>query len=179
MEFSLQKKKPLLNRLQLDLKSNNLKFRESAWKFFAYSVTWSYCSYLLIFSGKYDYFQRPWQLFDDWELNMDVPYDVTLLYFIECGFYLHSLYATVLMDVWRKDSVVMIIHHFIALALILVSYGTRYHKIGVLVLFVHDITDILLEFTKLNVYLKNRHKKVYVIHEYASNVGFAVFAIAW
>ncbi len=140
---------------------------------------WAYCSYLLFFSGKHDYFQKPWEVFDDWELNMTVPFDVKFFYFIECGLYLHSVYATVFMDAWRKDSIVMIIHHFITLALILVSYGARYYKIGVLVLFLHDVSDVNLEFTKLNVYLKYRQKKVFMVHEYLSTLGFALFALTW
>lgn len=55
----------------------------------------------------------------------------------------------------------------------------RYHKIGMLVLFVHDITDIFLEFTKCNVYMKNRGGKYYAIHDYISTIGFLVFAAAW
>lgn len=130
---------------------------------------------------------------------MPVPYDVKFLYFIECGFYLHSIYATVYMDAVRKDFVVMLIHHVLTITLISISYATRlhrhnsltvyyiysvfissrYHKIGVLVIFVHDVTDILLEFTKCNVYLKNRGGKFYPFHEHLSNIGFATFAFAW
>jgi ceramide synthetase len=132
-----------------------------------------------VFSGRYDYFTNVHAVWDDWEINMKVPSDIRILYFIECGFYLHSIYATLYMDVKRKDNFVMLLHHVLTMTLITVSYATRYHKIGLLVLFVHDVTDILLEFTKLNVYLKNRDKKYYPIHEHVSNVGFAIFTLAW
>ena len=55
----------------------------------------------------------------------------------------------------------------------------RYHKIGIMVLFVHDATDILLEFTKCNVYLKNRGGKYYAYHDHIANIGFVAFTIAW
>ena len=152
---------------------------ESAWKFLAYGILWLYCSYLIVFSGRYDYFTKAYAIWDDWELNMTIPDDIRYLYFVECGFYLHSVYATIYMDTKRKDTNVMLLHHFLTMVLITVSYATRYHKIGLLVLFVHDVTDILLEFTKLNVYLKNRNKKYYAIHEHVSNIGFATFAFAW
>jgi ceramide synthetase len=83
------------------------------------------------------------------------------------------------MDERRKDFFVMLVHHVLTMTLIIVSYATRYHKIGILVVFVHDVTDILLEFTKCNVYLKNRNKKYYPFHEYVANIGFATFAVAW
>ena len=83
------------------------------------------------------------------------------------------------MDEKRKDFLVMLIHHILTLTLIIVSYATRYHKVGILVIFVHDVTDILLELTKCHVYLKNRNKKYYALNEQMSNVGFVSFAIAW
>ena len=163
----------------MDEKSSREKFPESAWKFLFYTMTWTYVAYLLIFSGRYDYFTKPWLIWQDWEIGMPVPDDVTLIYFVECGFYLHSIYATLYMDTFRKDFWVMIIHHVLTMTLILFSYATRYHKIGLNVLFVHDITDILLEFTKLNVYLKKRNGKFFPMHEHVSNIGFALFTFAW
>lgn len=32
--------------------------------------------------------------FKDWTIGMDVPGDIKWLYFVECGFYLHSIYAS-------------------------------------------------------------------------------------
>ena len=46
-------------------------------------------------------------------------------------------------------------------------------------IFVHDVTDIVLEFTKCNVYLKNRGGKYYPLHDHISNIGFVLFTIAW
>jgi ceramide synthetase len=110
---------------------------------------------------------------------MDIPWEITLIYYIECGFYLHSIYGTIYMDIVRKDFYVMLIHHILTMTLIIVSYATRYHKIGLLVLFVHDVTDILLEFTKCNVYIKNRGGKFHSINEIISNIGFTAFTAAW
>lgn len=55
----------------------------------------------------------------------------------------------------------------------------RYHKVGILVVFLHDVTDILLEFTKCNVYLKKRNGKFYAYNEHISNIGFVGFTITW
>lgn len=177
--FELYLCKPIINYMKLDDKSSRAKFPESAWKFLIYGILWGYCCYLLIFSGKYDFFSKPWLIWEDWQLGMQVPFDIRLLYLVECGFYLHSIYATICMDTWRKDSIVMLIHHVLTMTLILVSYATRYHKVGLNVLFVHDITDILLEFTKINTYIKNRNKKYFPINEYVANIGFGVFTVAW
>lgn len=177
--FELVICKKLIKWLKIDKKADREKFPESFWKFIVYSGTWSYCCHLLYFSGKYNFFLEPDDIWDDWSLGMSVPWDISLIYFIECGFYVHSIYATLFMDTWRKDLPVMIIHHVLTLVLITVSYATRYHKVGLLVIFVHDVTDILLEFTKCNVYLKNRGGKFYPYHEHISNICFAAFTCAW
>ena len=56
---------------------------------------------------------------------MTVPVDIAIAYLIQGSFYGHSIYATVYMDAWRKDSTVMVVHHVITLALITFSYAFR------------------------------------------------------
>jgi len=143
-----------------------------------YTLTWSYCVYLL--NIRYNYFYEPYLIWDDWSPRMFVPNDIKIMYFFQCGFYLHSVYATLYMDYKRKDFYVMLIHHVITMALIFVSYATRYHKIGLLVLFVHDITDIWLEMTKLFHYLAIRQgKKKYPSWETAATCCFVMFTVFW
>ena len=61
----------------------------------------------------------------DWKSGMSVPTDIAIAYLIQGSFYGHSIYATVYMDAWRKDSPVMVVHHVITLALITFSYAFR------------------------------------------------------
>lgn len=177
--FEIYLCKPFVKWLQIDAKSDQTKFPESAWKFLIYAGLWSYIANLLLFNPEFDYFINPQEIWEDWEIGMPIPIEIKYLYFVECGFYIHSVYATLFMDEKRKDFAVMLIHHFLTLVLIIVSYGTRYHKIGVMVLFVHDATDIILEFTKCNVYLKNRSGKYYAFHDHIANIGFVSFTGAW
>jgi ceramide synthetase len=57
---------------------------------------------------------------------MEVPMDIKILYFVETGFYLHSIYATIYMDEKRKDFVIMLMHHIATIALLALSYGFKY-----------------------------------------------------
>lgn len=61
----------------------------------------------------------------DWKKGMDVPTDIAIAYLLQCSFYGHSIYATAYMDTWRKDSVVMLLHHVVTLTLIALSYAFR------------------------------------------------------
>lgn len=138
---------------------------------------------------------------------MSVPTDIAIAYLIQGSFYGHSIYATIYMDAWRKDSAVMVVHHIITLALICFSYAFRYlpsglmhmlhtcgeddydylklpllfryHNVGILVLFLHDINDIQLEFSKLNIYLKSRGGGYYLLNDVLSNMGSVSFSITW
>ncbi len=53
----------------------------------------------------------------------------------------------------------------------------RFHLIGLLVLFVQDIGDIALEFSKSMIYIKDRNGRTYYWPEVIANMGFAFFTI--
>ncbi|XP_076322781.1 ceramide synthase 1-like isoform X2 [Tachypleus tridentatus] len=152
---------------------------ESAWKFLYSSFAWTSTLYVVVFSGKYQFFQRPSTVWDNWNINSPIPTDIYILYVIQCSFYLHSLYATLFLDTWRKDSVVLLLHHLITLVLVSGSLACRYQNIGILVLLLHDICDVQLEFTKLNVYFKYQGGQLKRHHEYVANISFFVFAVTW
>ncbi|KAI0208302.1 Ceramide synthase 1 [Lamellibrachia satsuma] len=168
---------PLAKWLRLE-RLNQVKFPESAWKVMYYGCSWSYCTYLL-FSGRYDFFQKPYLMWQDWKPHMDVPSDISYAFAFEFSFYVHAIYATIYMDRWRKDSVVMIFHHILSILLLGFSYTIRYHKVSILNIFLHDIADIWLELTKLTVYMKTRNGKYYAVFDYLSTAGFIMFAVSW
>lgn len=56
---------------------------------------------------------------------MEIPLDIYILYMAELSFYLHSVYATLALDAWRKDSGVMLLHHAVTLVLIGISLIAR------------------------------------------------------
>ena len=53
----------------------------------------------------------------------------------------------------------------------------RFHKIGLLVLFLQDFGDVVLEFAKISVYFKERGGREYVVPEYFANFFFAIFTL--
>ncbi|XP_030073561.1 ceramide synthase 1 [Microcaecilia unicolor] len=154
------------------------KVPESAWKLLFYTISWSYSAYLLLCKD-YPFFHDPPSAFHDWKRGIQVPEDIALAYLWQSSFYGHSTYAIFYMDAWRKDSVVMLVHHIVAVILITFSYVFRYHNIGLLVLFLHDVNDIQLEFTKLNVYFKNRGGSYHQLNDFISNISCIIFSVSW
>lgn len=155
------------------------KFPESGWKGLYYGCTWVFAFYLLFYSGKYDYFHIPDELWKGWSVGMEVSNDIYCLYLVHFAFYLHSVYATIFMDPWRKDSIAMLVHHALTMSLLGFSYAVRYHRIGLLVLSLHDIADVWLEVTKFNVYMKDRGNTYHKLNDYIADCGFVIFASSW
>lgn len=175
--------KPLASLLNIRVKNRD-KWPESVWKFLVYTVLWSYSYHVVIHSGRHNFFQKPLHIFrdivfDDGYLSRPIPSDVHWMYILQLGFYAHSIYGTVRMDVWRKDSYMMLFHHGLTIFLLEFSYLMKYYKIGALVLLIHDLSDVILEFTKLNIYLKDRDGRHWAVHEWLANLGFLGFAVSW
>ncbi|KAM7449757.1 Ceramide synthase 1 [Porites harrisoni] len=160
------------------LEKDQGKCPESAFKLLFYSSAYGYCCYLL-FSGKYDFFHDTSTCWKGWYKGMPVAQDIYVLYVVEAGFYFHSVYATFFMDQWRRDSILMILHHVLTISLISFSFAVRYHRMGLLVLFLHDVNDVFLEFSKLCVAFKSRNGKYHLIPDILSMVGFTCFASLW
>lgn len=99
------------------------------------------------------------------------------LYVTEIGFYLHCICGSILLDTRRRDFVVMTIHHVLTIFLLLFSYAVRYHRIGVLVLFILDFGDVWLEISKTFLYFKVRDGKSHLGPELGANISFTVFTM--
>ena len=69
-------------------------------------------------------------------------------YMLEMAFY-WSLFFTQFSDVKRKDFMEMFVHHLATLALLTLSWTTQMHRIGSLVILVHDVADHWMELAKM------------------------------
>lgn len=73
---------------------------------------------------------------------------------LSTGFYV-SLLMTQTMDVKRKDSKQMCLHHLATLAALIFSWANNMIRMGTLVLLLHDIADPFLEvgfnYCKINI----------------------------
>ena len=70
----------------------------------------------------------------------------------------------------HKDKLIMLMHHFVTIILLVVSYASGQHRIGSVVLILHDVSDIFLEGAKLC-----RYKGF----EGITNYAFGTFALVF
>ena len=144
----------------------------------------------------------------DWSVlrSQDVPTSPALLYGIVSGYYFQGIYVSLYVEERRKDTLVMVIHHFVTLFLVSFSFGMRLWKIGVLVLFCHDLwnrfnlsseevknqlmtsssnrihkSDVCLHLSKICLYIQNEAKSEFrkQLCEIGKTIGFASFIISW
>nr|CAH8832115.1 unnamed protein product [Trichobilharzia regenti] len=159
------------------------KLIESSWKAFWFLSMWLFSLKVVLLSGKTD-FQYPLRAlrgvkFEVGYFDIPTPSDYYYLYTLQLGFYLHSFWSVFFMDAWRKDSNVLVVHHILAVLLLESSLVLRLHRVGVLVLFLHDLCDVFLELAKVNIYLRIRHGKSHPIHMTIANIFFALFSTSW
>eukprot|EP01135_Chromosphaera_perkinsii_P004390 Nk52_evm41s279 gene=Nk52_evmTU41s279 len=169
---------PLAKRYQLKAKEAS-KFPESGFKLIYYTILWSFAHYLLFHTDEHTYFQDPTTTWNGWSRGMYVEPKLYWLYMIQLGFYFHSIYATYFMDERRKDHYAMVIHHIVTIMLIGFSYCTRYHRVGLQVLYVHDFCDVCMEFAKCCVYFKVQNGKFISIFDTLANMFFVSFVFSW
>lgn len=126
------------------------KFCETLWRFTFYTVIYVYGSMVMYNSTWF------WDNIQSWVgYPMQELHHTTKVYYLaELSFYL-ALLCTIFTDVKRKDFTEQVIHHFATISLISLSYCCGFTRIGSLVMWCHDISDIFLEGAKLFVYSKN------------------------
>jgi hypothetical protein len=121
-----------------------VKFVEALWRFIFYT-TFSVVGYYALFVPT----AAPWigdtmQFYVDWPVH---PMSAAMLFYyhVELGAYFHQLFWT---EVNRSDAAEMILHHFITIALMITSYLSNFTRLGATILFIHDLSDIVLESAK-------------------------------
>ncbi|PHU23666.1 ASC1-like protein 3 [Capsicum chinense] len=95
---------------------------------------------------------------------------IKLIYMCQCGFYLYSIVAFLVWETQRKDFGVMMSHHIVIVILISFSYISSFFRIRIVILALHDASDVFMEAAKLFKYL---WKKI------GASVLFGCFAVSW
>ena len=155
------------------------KFPESLFRLFSYIFIWS-CSAYAIFFSKYPLMNNPNNMWADFVgVSTEVAPDVFCIYILQCGYYVHCVYANIWLDVHRSDFWALMLHHVVTLSLISFSYASRYHNVGIIVVALHDICDVFIELAKCGLYLQVLGGKKYWLPEFISSVGFVIFTVLW
>uniref|UniRef100_A0A0D9QYY7 Ceramide synthase 1 n=1 Tax=Chlorocebus sabaeus TaxID=60711 RepID=A0A0D9QYY7_CHLSB len=167
--------RPLAKRCRLQPR-DAAKMPESAWKFLFYLGSWSYSAYLL-FGTDYPFFHDPPSVFYGWSAMARCRLTASSISQVQ-RWGLTKL-ARLVWNSWPQAVLPPQLPKVLGLQGLSSSWDYRYHNVGILVLFLHDISDVQLEFTKLNIYFKSRGGSYHRLHALAADLGCLSFGLSW
>lgn len=156
---------------QMYRKKQHVKFKESAWKGL-YFLSAALFEFTVIYKESwFTNTQKFWvgpgeQVWPDQKVKTKLK----TLYMYTAGFYLYSILAVLFWETRRSDFLVTAMHHVATTVLIMLSYVLRFSRVGSVVLAIHDISDVILEFSKM---LR------YIGYDMLPSVTFIIFLISW
>jgi hypothetical protein len=103
-------------------------------------------------TGDWSLFGDPEQMFVNYPAQPFRPY-VRVYMLMELAFYIHALIYTLRFDARRSDWNQFIIHHVSTILLTGCAYYFRQHRVSVMILILHNVSDIFLYSAKVSKYL--------------------------
>jgi hypothetical protein len=101
--------------------------------------------------------------------------DLQVLYITQLAVWIYTCFIHRFVDERRKDYFVMYTHHLVTIALVGMSWAVGYLRIGLLVLWIHDVSDIFVDLLKMVNYLKLEDKRGY----FASEIAYVACVAGW
>mmetsp|Transcript_11780 Transcript_11780/g.19182 ORF Transcript_11780/g.19182 Transcript_11780/m.19182 type:complete len:352 (-) Transcript_11780:796-1851(-) len=93
------------------------------------------------------------------------PMELNAYYLMQLAIWMWTAFSCKWLESRRKDYVEMMLHHIVTIVLVLASLLYKEHPMGMLVLIVHDSSDVLLDMMKLANYFKLETSHGYFITE--------------
>ncbi|KYQ89067.1 hypothetical protein DLAC_10294 [Tieghemostelium lacteum] len=149
-----------------------LRFLENGWYSIYYVTFFTFGTFVYLKDESFSLFPTT-NIWAGWPLQ-PFPNLYRTYYLLELAFYLHCTIA-LFYETKRKDFYQMLTHHISTSILVIMSYWVRYHRIGLAILWIHNIADIFLYTAKWLNYVQkeNKSKLLYALCE-ACFTSFAV-----
>jgi ceramide synthetase len=144
------------------------KFSESLYKLLYYSLTFYAICYILVKEESiWPDIENCWNYVLEGQTRSLI---VSGYYMFELSFYVSELICISWLETKRKDRTVLLVHHIATITLLSISYVYGFHRIGILVLYAHNINDIFLEAAKICKYAG---------FDDLANVNFVFLILSW
>lgn len=147
------------------------KFQESAWKCMLYALLACTSGYAL---SKETFWRHTNEFWTECQDSLPCKYEassaVNFAYALDMAFYTYAIPYLVFFEAKRKDYWATFCHHVATVILIGYSFTMGWTKVGVVIMFLHDVADPFLELAKIAKY-SNR--------EALTNIFFVIFTFVW
>jgi ceramide synthetase len=120
------------------------KWRDQTWQIFAHMGFAAWAWHLI---SQTDLWENPWNCWKP--CNADervISSSFEAFYLAQLGKAMFTAFSCAFLEEHRKDHIEMMLHHVVTAALIYGSMLNGYMQIGLLVVFVHDLSDVPLDF---------------------------------
>jgi hypothetical protein len=160
--------RPLSGPLQLK------KWQEQAWQL---AVHASFSVFELVILSDEEWWMKPETSWvpHPFEQRGKFRTDLQVFYVAQLAVWIYTCIVHRFVDERRKDYFVMYLHHIVTIALVGLSWAVGYMRIGLLVLFVHDTSDIFVDLLKMVNYLKLENRKGF----FASEIAYVLCVLSW
>ena len=148
------------------------KFADQAWQL-AIHVSMA-CFELYLLNGT-TWYTNPATCFSPCPLTFTPSTELRFFYVLQLAIWVWTGFSCKWIESRRKDYVEMMLHHCVTVGLILGSFLNGEHAIGLVVLFVHDTSDVALDLMKMFNYLKLEDQHGWYITE----VSFVANLCTW
>ena len=145
------------------------KFQDQMWQLFIHGSMTAFELYILFVEdrGAWTKEERAGVLNNEFaSLWTPHPYNqpnntsLHLFYLVQLAIWIDTCFSHRFIEERHKDYVMMYLHHIVTIMLVWGSYSYNYLRIGTVVLFVHDSSDIFVDLLKIFNYLKLEGKRV-------------------
>lgn len=133
---------------------------------------------LYIFQGE-SWLEEPWTVYSQpWSYEYIPKLSLRVFFLLQmaiwvCTCFSHRFNADAHM---HKDYTPMYIHHLVTIALVTIAYVNQHTRVGFIVLFVHDISDIGIDALKICNYLRLDGRKGFFLVELSYATALALWA---
>lgn len=114
------------------------------------------------------------QLPPGWSVRQPTD-SVVLFYAAQLAVWFYTGFACLVLEERRKDFFVMMAHHVVTICLVMFSACFGYMGTGIMVLYVHDVSDIFVDLLKLTNYLDLDSPRSF----YATEIVYLIAIFAW
>lgn len=154
-------------------KPRNLrKFGDQGWQLMVHAGTSIFEAYVLSQDGDWQYMRNPAMMATQPVSSHPLTKHV---YVIQIAIWFYTAYSHRFLEAKHKDYLMMFVHHFITSLLCYMSLVWNFTSVGLVVLFIHDISDIPIDLAKMANYMGWDSSSGLFIVEYT----FVTSLISW
>ena len=151
------------------------KWAEQSWQLFIHIAFSSAQAVILSSEPWYEHPLTCWVPHPTTQAEEGFRWDLQVVYVSALAVWIYTCFVHRFLDERRKDYFVMYVHHIVTIALVAGSWAARYLRIGLLVMWVHDVSDVFIDVLKMVNYLKLEGMKGC----FGSEIAYVATMVSW